>query len=443
MLRSIKRSMARVWARTAEILKVGWGSGVVYGGVGTSPRDQDAWLEAYIKCRVVRSVVNKLASDVAKIKIHLLEDGPDGRPRLVKKHGFLDWMKNPWRTNGGGSFADLIKLRQIHYEVCGEAFWYFRHPAGEKAYEAVPLLPPRVQFPMGEGRGYTLTVKPADLPRELDPERTVWFRDINPADPYGRGLGLATCLDDEVSQLEAAAKYNSAFFSNGATPSAIVSAPNIKSNLRDKIAEQWEARHQGADKAHRVAFIDVDTKVSQLGFSHKDLDFVPGQKFLRDAVLQAFGMPPEILGINENSNKATAQEALDLYQENTILPRDASLVFDLDRLVLQPIFNRGSGRKLYLGFQSPVRETEAFRLQKHSEMFGRGATSRDQYLVSQGADPIGGELGRQFLVPVNVTPVTPDNPNPVPENAKPAKEQRIFIPRSHSEWDEVRVILED
>jgi HK97 family phage portal protein len=425
MIRSLQRRLANFVVRHTDLLEVGW---TAAGASNYSPRDQEAWLLAYRKNRVLRAVVNKVASSVAQVKIYLVKDGRDGRPKVVKSHPFLDWMKNPWTSCGGGSFSDLLRLRQVHYEVTGEAFWFFQQKG--KTLESIPLVPPRVQFPKGERKGYSLTKPAPGLPPELPADKVVWFRDIDPSDPYGRGLGLATCLDDEVSQLESSAKFNNAFFENDATPNAIVAMPGIKAALREKIKEQWEARHQGATKSHRVAFVDVDTKVNQLGFSHKDLDFIEGQCHLRDGVLQTWGMPPEIMGINEDSNKATAQEALDLYQENTILPRDISLVFDLQRLVL-PLF--GGDQNVYIAFESPVRETEQFKHQKRSEMFTRGATTRDEYRVSQGESPIGGDRGAEILQPSNTVPVTASQGVPVQAG------RRLLVPLSHCETRDIHV----
>ena len=51
------------------------------------------------------------------------------------------------------------------------------------------------------------------------------------------------------------------------------------------------------------------------------MDFTQSRKDLRDGVNAHFGVPPEILGIVENSNRATATQAKIIYAENVLTPR--------------------------------------------------------------------------------------------------------------------------
>lgn len=433
----LKSYIAEWVARNTDLLSIGW---VRRGQDSGKTRDQEAWLNVYHLCPPVRQVVSKIAQDVSRVQVYLLKNDNKGTPRVVKSHAFLDWQKNPWTSLGGGSFGDLLKMRQIHYEMCGESFWTFV-PGKGRLPEALPLPPYVVTF--GTDGAWSCSTPKGPIGTTLKAEHTIWFRDPDPSNPFGRGVGLATCLEDEVNQIESCAKYNNAFFANNATPDSIVSMPGIKAALREKIAEQWEARHQGATKAHRAAFVDVDTKVSLLGFSHKDLDFIEGLKYLRDVVYHTWGVPPEILGVNEDSNKATAQEALHLYQENVVLPRVITLVMDLQRLVLPlPWFATDSG--VYLAFESPVQETQEFRLNKSTELFTHGAVTRDEYRVRNGEEPIGGMVGGQILQPANTVAVNVATGQAQPIQAEGEKSifRRLLVPTGSRTCVEV-IAVED
>lgn len=53
----------------------------------------------------------------------------------------------------------------------------------------------------------------------------------------------------------------------------------------------------------------------------RDMDMTEGRRFLRDAVLEHFGVPREIMGITESSNRATSEAAQYIYAQNVIMPR--------------------------------------------------------------------------------------------------------------------------
>lgn len=53
----------------------------------------------------------------------------------------------------------------------------------------------------------------------------------------------------------------------------------------------------------------------------KDMDMINGRTFTRDAIMEHFGMPREIMGITQNSNRATADAAQYIYARNVLWPR--------------------------------------------------------------------------------------------------------------------------
>lgn len=53
----------------------------------------------------------------------------------------------------------------------------------------------------------------------------------------------------------------------------------------------------------------------------KDMDMINGRTFTRDAIMEHFGMPREIMGITQNSNRATADAAQYIYASNVLKPR--------------------------------------------------------------------------------------------------------------------------
>lgn len=59
------------------------------------------------------------------------------------------------------------------------------------------------------------------------------MRDLNPYDPFGRGLGQSEPLADEIEIDEYAAKFQKNFFLNDATPATIISGEDLTEEQRN------------------------------------------------------------------------------------------------------------------------------------------------------------------------------------------------------------------
>lgn len=151
------------------------------------------------------------------------------------------------------------------------------------------------------------------------------MKDLNPLNPYERGLGQAEALADEVEIDEYASKFQKKFFYNDATPDLLISMPGSTDDQQNSFLAKWRQRFQGVKNSHGVATIggrtDAPASVIKLSDNMKDLDMVNGRQFIRDSVMEHFGMPREIMGITQNSNRATAEAAQYIYAFNVLTPK--------------------------------------------------------------------------------------------------------------------------
>lgn len=147
------------------------------------------------------------------------------------------------------------------------------------------------------------------------------MKSLNPLDPYKRGLGAAEALADEIETDEYATKFQKKFFYNDATPSTLISMPGSTKEQRKRFREEWNSYFRGPFNSHGIATVDGEVTVTKLAENMRDMDMMQGRTFLRDAALEHFGVPREIMGITENSNRATADAAQYIYAQNVLMPR--------------------------------------------------------------------------------------------------------------------------
>jgi phage portal protein BeeE len=84
---------------------------------------------------------------------------------------------------------------------------------------------------------------------------------------------------------------------------------------------EWLERFKGVFKSHGLATVAGELNAVKLGESMKDHDMIQGRTFTRDTIREHFGVPREIMGITESSNRATSEAAQYIYAQNVLMPR--------------------------------------------------------------------------------------------------------------------------
>lgn len=101
--------------------------------------------------------------------------------------------------------------------------------------------------------------------------------------------------------------------------------PGANDDQQTRFLAKWDERLRGPNKSHRPITIGgppgSPASVTKLADNMKDMDMINGRTFTRDAVLEHFGVPREIMGITQNSNRATADAAQYIYAKNVLTPK--------------------------------------------------------------------------------------------------------------------------
>lgn len=291
----------------------------------TTPPDRNSseWLQSFGENPRL-SIVDKIASDLSYIPGKLYRIGEDGERQEVTSHPFLDFMDQPNPLYEMTSSA-IWRLQAIFLMLKGEGYFIIERYSNGTPAELWPVpthwvqMTPYQDNPFYQVRttdGYMMNVSVDDM---------FVMRDLKPLDPYRRGLGQAEALADEVETDEYAAKFQKKFFYNDATPGIVISMPGANDDQQTRFLAKWDERLRGPNKSHRPITIGgppgSPAAVTKLADNMKDMDMINGRTFIRDAVLEHFGVPREIMGITQNSNRATADAAQYIYAKNVLTPK--------------------------------------------------------------------------------------------------------------------------
>ena len=278
------------------------------------------WLSMFSKSPRL-AVVDRIASDLASVGGRLLRVNEDGSETEVTQHPFLDFMAQPNPLYEMTSSA-IWRLHEIYLMLVGESFFLIERDEIGRPVEFWNVPPHWVKMTPYLGSPIYQIVSPSGLTMGIPVDDMFVMKQLNPLDPFMRGLGIAESIADEVEIDEYAAKFQKRFFYNDATPPTVFIMPEATPEQRDAFMAGWNKRHKGVENSHKAAALTGNVSVHELGKGEgKNLGFIESRVAMRDAVLEHFGVPREIMGITENSNRATADAAQYIYAKNVLMPR--------------------------------------------------------------------------------------------------------------------------
>lgn len=135
-----------------------------------------------------------------------------------------------------------------------------------------------------------------------------------------------------------ASRWNWNFFKNGASAWDIFTTDKtINEDSKIRFLSRWKSEFQGVNNSHKVALLDNGIQYQKTAIAQKELDFVESRRFTRDEILAIFKVPQAIVGITENSNRASAMVAENTYYKICIKPLATMIQEALNREVFQGI----------------------------------------------------------------------------------------------------------
>lgn len=396
-------------------------------GTSTPTKGTAELIAAFRTSPILRMVVSKIAFNFAATPWRVYRVGkPNGRARRsravqdagyvqrkrlmrelsdqgqlqeIEDHPLIELLgrANPWMT-----WLNARKLTQTYLEIKGEAFWILERNGIGAPVEFWPVPPTWItRTPTEEDPSFEMTLRGqrSDLPAE----DVIWFRDLDPANPFGRGIGLGESLGDELETDEYASKMLKTFFQNRGKPDMLVAVKGAKVEELRRAKQKFEEQHRGFSRAFRSFWHSGDVTVHELQSSFNEMELAKLRTWERDIVVNVFGVPPEILGILANSNRATVTEARRIFASEVLIPRLEFMRAEM-QAKLVPMFDD----RILLDYESPEPDDEEMQLQYMQAApwaADRGEWRRRMKLPDRGS------ADRWHYVPIALIP----EPSPAPE----------------------------
>lgn len=320
-------------------------------------RDAATLLDLYNTNPWVRSIVGRIGDLVGATE--WLVASPAGE---IDEHPALAWLKSGNPEMPGETCMSLL---QVHLDLAGEGYIVVGRDKGGRPASWAVIAPHEMEYaadltdPLSR---YQVRTQSGDIVEyaQLD---VIKLKQPDPRRPYKRGRSLTGALQVELEADENAAEYVRAFMKNRGVPELLISgtkdAPIQQKDL-DTFAAKWRQLFSGVKKAGRPFFSSRPVEAKELGGKLRENAMVEIRQEMRAIITETYGVPPEIFGRLDNSNRATVDAASYLMAVYTLIPRLKFIVRHV-----QPFLRREGllGAKETLSFESPAGEDKQLRLE--------------------------------------------------------------------------------
>lgn len=249
-----------------------------------------------------------------------------GRRHLEAFHPAAKLLKRPSSSKGGADFfAELISSKLLFGNT------YILASGNENIQPKELYLLPSQNTNMiienGKNVGYKYHSASGEKIYTINPmtrmSRVLHIKNYNPSNPL---TGLS-CLEAAAASIDVhsmASRWNSNLLKNGARPSGALIMKDGNNYLSDeqfeRLREQLSEKYVGSSNSGRPMILEGGLDWREMSISPKDMDFIESKNAAAREIALAFGVPPQLLGINGDNTYSNMQEARLALWEETLIP---------------------------------------------------------------------------------------------------------------------------
>jgi len=302
------------------------------------------------------------------------------------------------RPNDFQSMPELIIETTVHMIVNGNCYWLLDNDIMPQYVQTLPSHCDQVQ-PMYKDGNLVYRFTPTGGKYEDFPaSRILHFKeapDLN--DPLLRGMSPIVPIRRFIDIHNVLARYVDDFFHNNAVPPAMLIFKN-KLTPQDvkRVEQEMRERHSTPGKYHSLGISFGDAHLERLGITVKDLDIKPVLDYVETTILQAFNIPPILVGAQAALGVSgwgnNFQEARLSFQSENLAPRQR---------LMEQVLNRGLAAKFGSRYeiyfdQSNVLALQGDRVKRReqaNEAWNAGAMTLNEWRKEWGMKLLTGPEG--------------------------------------------------
>ena len=352
--------------------------------------------ESSLQCATVLACVRLIAENLATVPIHVyrrLGGGGKERATDLPLYKMLTQAPNGWQTS-----FEFREMMTAHCCCWGNAYAEIRSGRDGPATELWPLHPSRMRIKQLDD-GTLCYYYREDLGGEVFYRQDQIFHLRWLSQDGVNGIVPITLSKNAIALAQALETHGSSYFGNACRLSGIMTTDNpINVENAERLREQFERMHRGADRAFRTAVLPQGVKWQDTQSSNEAAQFLETRAFEIIEICRAFRVNPiYVQDLSRSTYSNQEQGAIDLVGQ-TLMPWFRRWESAITRDLIADDDNYFAE----FDVKGMLRGDSSARAAYYTSMMNCGVLSVNEIRAAENLNPIGPE-GDQHYMQLNIT----------------------------------------
>lgn len=292
--------------------------------VASSNYTTEATVSSYFQNVIVYRCVNLIANSASHVPWYIKKKKQLTYERLLH-HPILDLLQRPnYSVSGADFFSELI----INKLLTGNAFILatgIKDMLPKELY-LLNINDVEVQEQAGQVIGYRYPSNSNNFYRISNTHDKCPILHMKNYNPLSKKHGMS-CLDAAsmpITLYNQVVQWNYALLKNGARPSGALILKDSNSYLSEeqfeRLRDQLLQKYTSSSNSGAPLLLEGGLDWKEMSINPKDMDFMESKNSAAREIALAFGVPPQLLGINGDNTYSNMQEARLALWEETLIP---------------------------------------------------------------------------------------------------------------------------
>lgn len=296
---------------------------------GSSTAGKPVNARTAIQVSTVYACVRVIAETVASLPLHLYQETESGSGKAQKHTLYRLLHDEPNEEMTSFVFRETLLG---HLLLWGNAYCQIVRNGRGQVIALYPLLPDRMTVDRDGKGNLTYAYSTTEGRVVLVPSYNIL---------HIPGMGFDGVVGYSPVAMErnaiglgmAAEEYGSRFFSNGATPSGVLTHPNTVKNP-GALRQSWNAAYGGTSNSGRVAILEEGLKFERISMPNNEAQFLETRKFQVSEICRIFRVPPHLVGDLEHATFSNIEHQSISFGMHTIRPWLVRIEQSMNRALL-------------------------------------------------------------------------------------------------------------
>lgn len=373
--------------------------------MGSSSSGRRVTERTAMQMTAVYSCVRILSETLASLPLHIYESS-ETNSRKATKHPLYKLLHdepNPEMT----SFIFRETL-MTHLLLWGNAYAQIIRNGKGEVLALYPLMPDRMRVDRDEYGQlyYEYMLSDSDANAKESGAVRLSTQDILHIPGLGFdglvGYSPIAMAKNAIGMAIATEEYGAAFFSNGATPSGILTHPGVIKNP-EAMRESW-SKGFGGRNSHKVAILEEGMNYTPISIAPNEAQFLETRKFQLNEIARIFRVPPHMVGDLEKSSFSNIEQQSLEFVKYTLDP----WVSRFEQAMTRRLLTDDEKKKYYIKFNVDglMRGDYQSRMNGYATARQNGWMSANDIRALENLDLISDEEGGNlYLINGNMLPL--------------------------------------